>query len=84
MKLLCEYVLDGKSLYENETLEKHAAWFDSFKDKYTFTKENVEEIVFAEIGNTFVNVLCDAGVYKCTEEGRAHFSMFCDYVNNNL
>ena len=84
MKLLCEYVLEGKSLYENETLEKHAVWFDSFKDKYTFTKENVEEIVFAEVGNTFVNVLRDAGVYKCTEEGRVHFAKFCDYVNNNL
>ena len=84
MKLLCEYVLEGKSIYENEALEKHAAWFDSFKDKYTFTEKNVEEIVMGEIGNTFVGVLSDAGVYKCTDEGRAHFAMFCDYVNNNL
>lgn len=84
MKLLCKYVLEGKSLYENESLEKHAAWFDSFKDKYTFTEKNVEEIVMGEIGNTFVGVLSDAGVYKCTDEGRAHFALFCDYVNNNL
>lgn len=84
MKLLCEYVIAGKSLSENEALEKHAAWFDSFKDKYTFTEKNVEEIVMGEVGKTFVEVLRDAGVYKCTDDGRAHFAMFCDYVNNNL
>ena len=84
MKLLGEFIVDGKDPRMSEQLEKHAAWLDSFKDKYTFTKENVEEILFGEIGNTFVGVLKDAGVYKCTEEGRAHFAMFCDYVNNNL
>lgn len=34
-----------------------------------------------EIGSVFERVLEDAGVYKCTAEGREHFSRFTDYVN---
>ena len=40
------------------------------------TKENVEEILQQEIGKVFVKVLEDAGVYKCTEEGRKAFMRF--------
>ena len=49
---------------------------DSFRDRYTFTKENAEEILQQEIGKVFVKVLEDAGVYKCTEEGRKAFDRF--------
>ena len=37
---------------------------------------NIEEILQQEIGKVFVHVLEDAGVYKCTEEGRASFQRF--------
>ena len=46
------------------------------KEKYTFTAENVEEILKKEIGIVFMKVLEHAGVYKCTEEGRAAFMRF--------
>ena len=59
----------------------HKAWFDAFKDSYSFTEENTDEILRAEIGNTFVRVLRDAGVYKDTDEGLAHFLKFIDFVN---
>ena len=45
-------------------------------DKYTFTPENTEDILKDEIGKTFVRVLEDAGVYKCTSEGRNAFLRF--------
>lgn len=34
------------------------------------------DILKKEIGNVFVKVLEDAGVYKCTEEGRQAFMRF--------
>ena len=76
MDVLAEYILEGKDIRSNETIEKHADWVDSFRDQYTFTKENVEEILQQEIGKVFVKVLEDAGVYKCTEEGRKAFDRF--------
>ncbi len=38
-------------------------------------KKNVMDI-FKEVGEVFVHVLEDAGVYKCTEEGREAFLRF--------
>ena len=73
---MAEYILTGKDLRGSETLEKHADWYDTFRDNYTFTAENVEGILQEEIGKVFVKVLEDAGVYKCTEEGRAAFGPF--------
>ena len=34
------------------------------------------EILQDEVGHVFANVLEDAGVYKCTEEGREAFMRF--------
>ena len=61
----------------------HKAWFEAFKDSYTFTEENTEEILKGEIGNTFVRVLRDAGVYKDTDSGLEDFLRFIDFVNHN-
>ncbi|MCD8232598.1 MAG: UDP-glucose--hexose-1-phosphate uridylyltransferase [Clostridiales bacterium] len=80
MDLMAEYILAGKDLRTDETLEKHADWYDTFKDAYTFTEENVETILQDEIGKVFVKVLEDAGVYKCTPEGRESFQRFIDIL----
>ncbi len=80
--LMCEYILEGKSFSENEQIGKHAEWFESFKNNYDFTRENVEDILKKEIGKVFERVLEDAGVYKCDELGRAAFMRFIDSVNN--
>ena len=74
-------ILSGADFASNELLKKHAAWFDEFKDKYTFTEENTEEILKKEIGATFEKVLEHAGVYKCTPDGREAFMRFIDAVN---
>ena len=81
IELLCDAILSGKNVAEIEEIKKHAEWFDEFKNDYTFTKENVEEIIKKEIGKTFVKVLEDAGVYKYNEEGISSFMNFVDYVN---
>lgn len=79
MEILADYLVEGKNIRENEKIEKHADWVERFRGKYDgFTKENVMEILEKEVGIVFTNVLEDAGVYKCTEEGRIAFKRFIE------
>ena len=77
LELLAEYLLEGKNIEQNEVLAKHAEWVQSFLPKYEkITAENVMHILEQEVGSVFVHVLEDAGVFKCTEEGRRAFAKF--------
>ncbi|MCI8584829.1 MAG: UDP-glucose--hexose-1-phosphate uridylyltransferase [Lachnospiraceae bacterium] len=77
MALLSEYILSGKDIASNEQLEKHAEWVTSFLPSYPeVSEDNIDDILKQEIGNVFVRVLEDAGVYKCTKEGREAFLRF--------
>lgn len=77
MEILAEYLVEGKDIRANEKIEKHADWVVEFFKKYdTITAENVMGILEKEIGQVFVGVLEDAGVFKCTEEGREAFKRF--------
>jgi UDPglucose--hexose-1-phosphate uridylyltransferase len=80
MATLADALVAGKDLSEDEVTAKHAAWVERFTEKYVYTAENVEEILHFEIGKTFEGVLEDAGVYKCTPEGRAAFMRFVDSI----
>lgn len=75
--LLKEYILTGKDITSNEVLAKHADWVAEFLPRYnSITEDNAEHILQQEVGKVFVQVLEDAGVYKCTEEGRKSFLKF--------
>ena len=77
MEILAQYLVEGKDVRSNEVIEKHAEWVDEFKVNYdAFTQENVMEILKKEIGIVFTGVLEDAGVFKCTKEGREAFKRF--------
>ena len=76
LELLAEYLVEGKDVRSNESIEKHADWVEGFVGNYEITKENVMDILKKEVGVTFTHVLEDAGVYKCTEEGREAFLRF--------
>ncbi len=77
MELLAECLVNGKDISDYEELKKHEAWVCQFIEKYDeITKDNVIGILREEIGQVFVKVLEDAGVYKCTEEGREAFERF--------
>lgn len=79
LELLKEYILGGKDIRSNETIEKHADWVDAFLPQYeTVSAENIEDILQQEVGKVFCQVLEDAGVYKCTEEGLSAFRRFID------
>ena len=77
MAKLKEFILAGKDPASDETLAKHADWVKAFLPRYSsVTEENVDHILQQEIGKVFVKVLEDAGVYKCTKEGRDAFLKF--------
>lgn len=77
MELLAKYLVESKDIRANEKIEKHADWAEGFIGKYVaITSENVMEILEQEIGKVFVGVLEDAGVFKCTKEGREAFKKF--------
>ena len=81
LNLLAEYMVEGKDIRGNEMLEKHADWVDEFTKQYDdINKDNVLDILKREVGVVFGKVLEDAGVYKCTEEGRMAFMRFIDSV----
>ena len=77
MAELKKFILAGKDPTSDETLAKHADWVKAFLPRYSsVTEENIEHILQQEIGKVFVKVLEDAGVYKCTKEGRDAFLKF--------
>lgn len=77
LALLADYIVEGRDIRSNEVLEKHADWVDGFKGNYgSINRDNVDEILREEVGKVFVGVLEDAGVYKCTPEGREAFMRF--------
>ena len=80
MDILAMYLAEGKDITLDERTAKHAAWVDSFASKYQFSYDNTGEILQKEIGRTFEAVLEDAGVYKCTQEGREAFLRFAKTV----
>ncbi len=79
MAQLKEALLSGKDLRSDETLASHADWVEEFLPAYAgITAENIDTIIEDEIGKVFLQVLEDAGVYKCSAEGRAAFHRFLD------
>ena len=81
---LGQAIVEGRDIRGDEELSKHADWVEEFRPKYdSITAENVDEILREEVGQVFARVLEDAGVYKCTEEGRKAFERFLSKVGFN-
>ncbi len=77
MALLAECLTGDRNLADYPELDQHAEWAKDIATRRTeLNKDNVDDILKEEIGHVFVHVLEDAGVYKCTDEGRAAFKRF--------
>ena len=77
---LADALVAGRDIRADEALEKHNHWAEELKTRYTFTRENAMGILQKEVGVVFAKVLEHAGVYKCTDEGRAAFLRFISSV----
>lgn len=78
---LAELLIEGGDLTADPLTEKHAPWAEELKTHYTFTPDNVKEILRTEVGRVFSKVLEHAGVYARNSEGKAAFLRFIDRVN---
>ena len=77
MELLSECLVQKKPLEDHESLLKHKVWAEDIVARYPdINEDNVMDILKEEIGKVFIGVLEDAGVYKCTKEGREAFDRF--------
>ena len=82
MEKLAEAILAGTDIRGDELLAKHADWVEEFLPKYPeVTRDTIMDILHREIGDVFMQVLEDAGVYKRNEEGQAAFDRFVATLN---
>lgn len=80
LALLEDAILENKDFSNDEMLSKHHNWFLSFKDNYTFTKENIGSILEQEVGKVFSKVLEHASVFKRDEKGKKAFERFLNQI----
>lgn len=60
----------------------HQQWADTLKQNHNATEESVVEIVDKAVGDIFLQVLKDAGVFKRNEEGKQAFLDFAQTLEN--
>ena len=82
LEALSRAILAGDDLRADPLTASHADWAEELKTRYPFTEENTEAILRQEVGAVFLQVLCDAGVYKRDAAGKTAFLRFVDYVNH--
>ena len=81
MARLSQAMLSGSRIEDDPELSKHAAWARKIAEKHPdINADNIGGIIKQEIGEVFMNVLTDAGVFKRTAEGAAAFERFAAQV----
>ncbi|MBB5887301.1 UDP-glucose--hexose-1-phosphate uridylyltransferase [Lactovum miscens] len=66
---------------ENVIAEIHKLWATKLKAEDNFTTENVHEKVEKAVGEVFLKVLENAGVFKDNKTGQEGFRRFIDFLN---
>lgn len=80
LDVLARAMLSGADLRADERIAKHADWAEDILSRRTVNQDNVMDVLHEEVGAVFSDVLKDAGVFKCTPEGRAAFKRFTDLL----
>ncbi len=76
-ELLEKAILAGENIYENPAISSHADWASELVASHPeINAENAMDIIKEEIGEAFLKVLLDAGVFKRTPDGKAAFMRF--------
>lgn len=74
-------LLSGDALADNPQTASHAQWAEELLRSHPeFNADNAMDIIHAEVGAVFEQVLCDAGVFKRDEAGQAAFDRFIQTV----
>ena len=84
IELMESMLVNGQDIRSMPELAHHANWAEELLSKYSnFTAEKTRTILEQEIGEVFLHVLEDAGVFKRNEAGRSAFMRFITVLNNN-
>ena len=76
-----EALLHGDDLSANPQTASHAQWAAEFMTRHPeFSADNAMEIIHAEVGAVFEQVLLDAGVFKRDENGLSAFKKFIEQI----
>ncbi len=67
----------GKSYNE---LGPHKQWAETMAQNYQIDNDNVDEIIYKEVGLKFKSVLADSGVFKDNEQGNNAFKQFLNVL----
>lgn len=78
---LQEAIINHEDIRSIPEIAAHADWADEIMKRNTITSDNITDVIQQEVGYVFQQVLEDAGVYKRTDEGKAGFLRFADFVN---
>lgn len=74
-------LLSGKPLDADPSTASHAQWAEELLNNHPeFNADNAMNIIHAEVGAVFEQVLCDAGVFKRDEAGQAAFGRFIQTI----
>ena len=74
-------LLKGDDLTADPATASHAQWAAQVvEDHPEFSAENAMDILHAEVGAVFAQVLCDAGVFKRDDKGIAAFRRFIETI----
>ena len=77
---VADALVKGADLRADERTEKHAGWAEAFAKNYAITADNALDIVKAETGKVFAQVLEHCGVYARTPEGKERFLKFLSTI----
>ena len=81
LEVLKNALLKGEDLSNNEQTKSHKEWAEEFMSRHPeFDETNAMDIIKAEVGKVFEQVLLDAGVFKRDESGQAAFLRFMDTI----
>ena len=70
-------MVSGQNIYSIPELASHAKWAEEIIKRHPeISEKNITEILQNEIGEVFLEVLKDAGVFKRTEDGIKAFGEF--------
>ncbi len=73
-----KYLLDEP----NQMNKIHLEWANELKENQDFNSDNIEEKVRGAVGDIFLEVLEDAGVFKNDAEGASGFAHFIAFLND--
>jgi UDPglucose--hexose-1-phosphate uridylyltransferase len=75
-------ILSGAQAFDEDdaTLALHADWIKTLIQTYGTSQKDAEKNLRHAVGQVFMNVLSDCGVFKDTEDGRTRFGRFMGFL----